>query len=63
MNCKEKEMASHSSILAWEIPWTEEPNGLQPMGLQTVGHNDSTLSACIVRTTIATTELQALKKP
>ena len=56
-------MASHSSILAWEIPWTEEPSGLQPMGSQTVGHNDSTLSACIVRTTIATTELQALKKP
>ena len=30
----EKEMATHSSILAWEIPWTEEPGGLQPMGLQ-----------------------------
>ena len=29
-----KEMATHSSILAWEIPWTEEPGGLQPMGLQ-----------------------------
>ena len=56
-------MASHSSILAWEIPWTEEPSGLQSMGLQTVRHNDSTLSAYIVRTTIATTELQALKKP
>ena len=28
----EKEMATHSSILAWEIPWTEEPGGLQPMG-------------------------------
>ena len=27
----EKEMATHSSILAWEIPWTEEPGGLQPM--------------------------------
>ena len=63
MNCKEKEMASHSSILAWEIPWTEEPSGLQSMGSQTVGHNDSTLSAYTVRTTIATTELQALKKP
>ena len=33
-----KEMATHSSILAWEIPWTEEPGGLQPMGLQRVGH-------------------------
>ena len=29
----EKEMAAHSSILAWEIPWTEEPDGLQSMGL------------------------------
>ena len=31
---KEKEMAAHSSILAWRIPWTEEPGGLQSMGLQ-----------------------------
>ena len=31
----EKAMALHSSILAWEIPWTEEPGGLQSMGLQT----------------------------
>ena len=30
----EKEMAAHSSILAWEIPWTEEPGGLQSMGPQ-----------------------------
>ena len=30
----EKEKATHSSILAWEIPWTEEPGGLQSMGLQ-----------------------------
>ena len=30
----EKKMATHSSILAWEIPWTEEPDGLQSMGLQ-----------------------------
>ena len=33
----EKEMAAHSSILAWEIPWTEEPGGLQFMGWQRVG--------------------------
>ena len=33
----EKEMAIHSSILAWEIPWTEEPGGLQSMGLQELG--------------------------
>jgi len=32
-------MATHSSILAWEIPWTEEPGGLQFMGLQRAGHN------------------------
>ena len=35
----EKEMAPHSSILAWEIPWTEEPGGLQSMGKQRVGHD------------------------
>ena len=34
----EEEMATHSSILAWEIPWTEEPGGLQSRGLQRVGH-------------------------
>ena len=34
-----KEMATHSSILVWEIPWTEEPGGLQSMGSQRVGHN------------------------
>ena len=33
----EKEIAIHSSILAWRIPWTEEPGGLQSMGLQRVG--------------------------
>ena len=35
----EEEMANHSRILAWKIPWTEEPGGLQPMGSQRVGHN------------------------
>ena len=35
----EKGMATHSSILAWEIPWTEEPGGLQSVGLHRVGHN------------------------
>ena len=35
----EKEMAAHSSILAWEIPWTEEPGGLQSMGSPRVGHD------------------------
>ena len=35
----EKEMATHCSILAWRIPWTEEPGGLQSMGLQSIRHN------------------------
>ena len=35
----EDEMATHSNILAWEIPWTEEPGGLQSMGSQSVGHD------------------------
>ena len=35
----EKGMATHSSILAWRIPWTEEPSGLQSKGLQRVGHD------------------------
>ena len=35
----EKGMATHSSVLAWRIPWTEEPGGLQSMGSQRVGHD------------------------
>ena len=35
----EKEMAAYSSIVAWKIPWTEEPGRLQSMGSQSVGHN------------------------
>ena len=35
----EKEMATHSSILAWKISWTQEPGALQSMGLQRVGHD------------------------
>ena len=35
----EKEMATRSSVLAWKIPWTEEPGGLQAMGSQSVGHD------------------------
>ena len=38
----EEEIAAHSSILAWRIPWTEEPGGLQFMGLQRVGHDWAT---------------------
>ena len=35
----EKEVATHSSILVWEIPWTEKPDGLQSMGTQSVGND------------------------
>ena len=35
----EKEMATHPSILTWEIPWTEEPCGLQSMELQSIGQD------------------------
>jgi len=38
----EKEMATHSSVLAWKIPWTEESGGLQSMGSQRVGHDSAT---------------------
>ena len=48
----EKEMATHSSILAWKIPWTEEPSELQSMGSPRVGHNwePSMHSVCILDT-------------
>ena len=35
----EEEMATHSGSLAWRIPWTEEPGGLQSMGLQSIAHD------------------------
>ena len=35
----EKDMATHSGVLVWRIPWTEEPGGLQSMGSQRVGHD------------------------
>ena len=38
----EKETATHSSTLAWESPWTEEPGGLQSMGSQRAGHDSAT---------------------
>ena len=38
----EKGVATHSSILAWRVPWTEEPGGLQRMGSQRVGHDGVT---------------------
>ena len=46
----EEETATHSSILAWEIPWTEEPGGLQPMGSQRVKYD------------LVTTQQQHIKK-
>ena len=39
----EKEMASHSSILTWKIPWTEEPDRLQSVRLQRVRHDSHTI--------------------
>ena len=55
----EKEMATHSSILAWEFSWTEEPGGLQSMGSQRVGHDWATntylltylLTSCVAQGT------------
>ena len=49
-----KEMATHSSILAWRIPWTEEPGGLQSLGSQRVGHNRRNLSCTRAHTHIQT---------
>ena len=42
MNSREKEMATHSSILAWKIPWAEEPGRLQSIGSGRVGHDRAT---------------------
>ena len=42
----EEETATHSSILAWKTPWTEEPGELQHMGSQRVGHDGATKHAC-----------------
>ena len=44
----EEGMATHSSILAWRIPWTEKPGRLQPTGLQRVGHDRSNLARSIL---------------
>ena len=47
----EKEMEIHSDILAWEIPWTEEPGRLQSMGSQRVGHDSRTNTLILFLTT------------
>ena len=52
----EKEMATHSSILAWKIPWTEQPRGLRSMGSQRVGHNWVTKTTTTTFTQQAFTE-------
>ena len=56
----EKEMATHPSILAWEIPWTEEPGGLQPMGSQRVGHSLVPNDGSAVKSLSATQEKQEM---
>ena len=43
-DCLEKQMATPSSILAWRVPWTEEPGEVQSVGSQRVGHNSATNS-------------------
>ena len=47
--CSEKEMATHSSILAWRIPWTDEPGGLPSVGSHRVGHDWNDLAAAVAR--------------
>ena len=50
----EKGMATHSSILAWEIPWTEEPGGPHPWGCKRVGYNSETKQCTAGRLRLAT---------
>ena len=58
----EKRMTTHSSILAWRIPWTEEPNRLQSMGLQRVRHYWVTNTFTSLSRWITLTEFQMLSK-
>jgi len=53
----EKEMATHSSVLAWRIPGTGEPGGLPSMGLHRVGHDFSDLAAAAIFKTDKTLEM------
>ena len=55
----EKEMANYSNTLAWKIPRTEEPGGLQPMGSQGVGHDLATKQQALLTTSISPTLDQA----
>ena len=54
----EKEMATHSSILAWRIPWTGEPGGLQFMGLQRVRHDWATNKLLLLEKTTSVCSLR-----
>ena len=58
----EKEMATHSSILAWRIPGTEEPGGLPSLGMHRVGHNWSDLAAAAAADTERTTRWKKLTR-
>ena len=53
----EKEMATHSSILAWRIPWTEESGGLQPIGLQRVDRTETLSMQTCTHTEVHTISL------
>ena len=58
----ENGMASHSSILAWKNPWTEEPGGLQSMGSQRVGHKLATNTFAFQRNSILKHFMGGLKR-
>ena len=58
----EKEMATHSSILAWGIPWTEDPGRLQSMGLQSVRHDWATKQQLISKLILLTNRLYSSVK-
>ena len=57
----EKDMATHSRTLAWRIPWTDEPGGLQSMGLQRVGHDWATSQRYLPKGRISCTHSQSLQ--
>ena len=54
----EKEMATHSSILAWRIPWMKEPGRLQSIGLQRVGHDGATSLSLSLNSVITYIEIE-----
>ena len=58
----EQKMANYSNILAWKIPWTKEPDGLQSMGLQRVGHDLVTNTVTALMSCISGTKKLPLGK-